>query len=169
MNYGSNRTSSIELADDILHYDDEGYSSEESLNNSLDLSDIPFYSRENELLRLKGIYSELHDKKLTRISIICGDSGAGKSALVHKFIEDITLDSSNGNNPHCIVGKYSDILGNTSNPFSAIIEALGGLLSSVRKDNLKEFERIRNEVLRTLGPDLVSKRDLRLILPWRKM
>lgn len=141
---------------DALNYDDEGYSSEESLNTSLNLADIPFFGRDNELLRLNGIYNELRDKKMVSVSLICGHSGAGKSALVHKFIEDLKLDTSDANNPHCIVGKYCDCLGITSNPFSAIIEALGGLFSSVNKENLREFERIRSEVLRILGPDEVE-------------
>jgi len=161
---------STTLPEDTPYYDDEGYSTDESLNDALDFSEIPFYGRSNQLLSLNAVYDELREKSENRsgdspsvhelvqvqVTLICGTTGTGKSALVAKFIEDLKQDQHDAYYPHCVTGKYSDCLGITTDPFSAIIEALGGFFKSLGRFNATEFERIRNDIISVLGPDEVD-------------
>lgn len=144
--------------DDNMKYDyfDSGSNAHQT-NNCFDLPNFSFYGRNEELHFLHIIYNNVCEGgKQVSVPIIVGLSGTGKSALVGRFIDDISCDEnklriSSVNNDknmiqscHFLCGKFSET--KCEDPFSAIVEAFSGFLLRLQADKeaLDSFQKISN-------------------------
>ena len=154
-------------------YDDGYNSSDVSLQDRLDFSDLKLTGREREFQMLHDVYSHVNrkgvnaDKPLdlqmeTSVAIIQGLSGTGKSTLVKQFIEDLhnkSLVTGGPTKPYFLSGKYDELSGG-DDPFSAIVEAFTGFTQSLLldlenqgDDTKMEIDRIRHAIQKALGEE----------------
>lgn len=91
----------------------------------LDLERIPLCERENELQRLSECV------RSNAAVFLHGESGAGKSALLNKLLDDSEGDYM------CAVGKFEEFV---SEPLSAILTAMNEVIEAVLKQRFERDE-----------------------------
>ncbi|OIP67621.1 MAG: hypothetical protein AUK43_18870 [Oscillatoriales cyanobacterium CG2_30_40_61] len=112
---------------------------------TLDLNDhfiIPdkFYGRESELARLSSIFPDLE----SRIIVITGQSGIGKSSLVKEFYQKIIQ-----NQGYFISGKFDQFRNNT--PFSGWVQGIKQLIQQVLTETPAKVEDWKTKLIEALG------------------
>lgn len=151
------------FAQDIDHYNDEGYISEEDVDVYPTLDSCQFLGRINELQVLKGVFQDVCKNNvltagnyLIPICLIDGYSGSGKTSLVSKFIGDLIKQQklSKKGVPIFLKGKYDEL--QCRNPFSAIADALSEFLGGLLLGDKIELKRIRHRILHVMGIDEIN-------------
>ncbi len=138
---------------------DDGYSElddEATIEDRMDFSTLKVRGRDQELLRLHEIYSFVHRgcRRETKVAIIKGLSGTGKSTLVKRFVEELEEQRNSTGSvrvPLFLHGKYDELVG--TDPFSGIVEAFDRFANDLVSGKKEELERIRNAVHDQLGPE----------------
>ncbi|KAG7369008.1 multi-sensor signal transduction multi-kinase [Nitzschia inconspicua] len=151
---------------------DDGYDDEEQiLGNRIIFSPSKFFGRKEELQTLKRVYKENvcgtqecdndHSNIATYstpVIVVDGFSGTGKSALVHRFLNELKEEGMEENPTNCpfsMQGKFEEL--QNSYPYSAVIEALGGFFQSLlfesKQGNTDGLERIRKAIATSLGSE----------------
>jgi predicted ATPase len=80
---------------------------------------------------------EPNDKEATRekqrrsVAFVSGISGTGKSALIREFVQNLST-TTGVPGPLFLTGKFDELAG--ADPFSAIVEAFGGLATMLLDD-----------------------------------
>lgn len=147
---------------------DDNYSSdgeEDSIQDRLDFAYIQVPGREKELAQLHKVfhYATVSGVKRSRsknssqessVVIIKGASGTGKSSLVKKFVDDITMSALNrgAKAPFFVSGKYDELSG--ADPFSAIVDAFSVFSTELLEGDEKELKRIRGRLRESLGSEV---------------
>jgi|GEM_PF-796114 len=103
------------------------------------------YGRQEELGLLISAYDSVMDGP-TRLAIIRGPSGIGKTALINEF--HMTVLERRG---LFVSGKFSKTPGGT--PYAALVQALGSLVQHLLMENVDQIGRWRSDLLRILGPN----------------
>ncbi|CAD5914030.1 AAA family ATPase [Planktothrix agardhii] len=112
---------------------------------SMDLNDrfiIPdkFYGRESELAHLSSIFPEIQ----SRIIVITGQSGIGKSSLVQEFYQK-TIQ----NQAHFISGKFDQFRNNT--PFWGWVQGIKQLIQQILTETPAKVEDWKTKLMEALG------------------
>jgi predicted ATPase len=144
---------------------DEGYDDDEdSLNNRIEFRQDKLYGRQEELETLHTLYTRLCSQgsvpcmqKLllaaeSPVTLISGHSGAGKSFLVNRFVEELDGRAKKAQvKPFMFLsGKYEEL--QCVDPLSAIVEAFSGLCNFLLQESEKEnLERVRGLIQEALG------------------
>lgn len=112
---------------------------------SMDLNDrfiIPdkFYGRESELAHLSSIFPEIQ----SRIIVVTGQSGIGKSSLVQEFYQK-TIQ----NQAHFISGKFDQFRNNT--PFWGWVQGIKQLIQQILTETPAKVEDWKTKLIEALG------------------
>lgn len=112
---------------------------------SMDLNDrfiIPdkFYGRESELAHLSSIFPEIQ----SRIIVITGQSGIGKSSLVQEFYQK-TIQ----NQAYFISGKFDQFRNNT--PFWGWVQGIKQLIQQILTETPAKVEDWKTKLMEALG------------------
>ena len=132
----------------------------EQLENQGSLSDFPLgrhempkelqiapglYGREDEITALEAALERV-SQGATEMVLISGSAGVGKTALVgeiHRFVAQ--------KNGYLISGKFDQLRHNI--PYSALIQALRGLIREVSVEEKSGMERWKSRLRAALGPN----------------
>jgi predicted ATPase/signal transduction histidine kinase len=101
------------------------------------------YGRETELNQLISAYEQAKQGYF-HFTLVTGDPGIGKSALVHELKRHVLARSG-----FFLTGKYDQFY--RSHPFSAIKEALEGFLDQVLAETDQQYLRWKNVLNESLG------------------
>ncbi|SKB14683.1 Serine/threonine protein kinase and signal transduction histidine kinase with GAF sensor (modular protein) [Planktothrix sp. PCC 11201] len=112
---------------------------------TMDLNDrfiIPdkFYGRQPELARLSSIFPEIQSK----IILITGQSGIGKSSLVQEFYQKIIR-----NQGYFISGKFDQFRNNT--PFGGWVQGIKQLIQQILTETPAKVEDWKSKLIEALG------------------
>jgi serine/threonine protein kinase len=112
---------------------------------TMDLNDhfiIPdkFYGRESELARLSLIFPDLE----SRIIVITGQSGMGKSSLVQEFYQKIFPTPG-----YFISGKFDQFINNT--PFGGWVQGIKQLIQQFLTETPAKVEDWKTKLIEALG------------------
>ena len=131
----------------------------EQLENQENLSDFPpgrqdipkelqiapgLYGRENEIAALEAALERV-GHGATKMALISGSAGVGKSALVSEIHKPVAQK-----NGFFISGKFDQLRHNI--PYSALIQALRGLIREVLVEEKSGMERWKIRIRAALGP-----------------
>ena len=131
----------------------------EQLENQENLSDFPpgrqdipkelqiapgLYGRENEIAALEAALERV-GQGATKMALISGSAGVGKSALVSEIHKPVAQK-----NGFFISGKFDQLRHNI--PYSALIQALRGLIREVLVEEKSGMERWKIRIRAALGP-----------------
>ncbi|HNI91206.1 MAG TPA: serine/threonine-protein kinase PknK, partial [Leptospiraceae bacterium] len=116
---------------------------------SKDLSDefkIPqkLYGRSDDILKLIETFAEIHENGASKLMLISGYSGVGKSSLVKEINKPIT--ASRG---YFLTGKYDQY--NRNLPFSAIIQVFTNLIRLFLTESPESIDTWKSKILTALG------------------
>ena len=132
----------------------------EQLENQGSLSDFPLgrhdmpkelqiapglYGREDEIAALEAALERV-SQGATEIVLVSGSAGVGKTALVGEIHRSIAQK-----NGFFISGKFDQLRNNI--PYSALIQALRGLIREVSVEEKSGRERWKNRIQAALGPN----------------
>ncbi len=132
----------------------------EQLENQESLSDFPLarldipkelqiapglYGREDEIIALEGALQRVSQGG-TEIVLVSGTAGVGKTALVGEIHRSVAQKSG-----YLISGKFDQLRHNI--PYSALIEALRGLIREISVANKSGMERWKSRIRAALGPN----------------
>ncbi|MBA2654067.1 MAG: AAA family ATPase [Gammaproteobacteria bacterium] len=109
------------------------------------------YGRENEIAQLMDLVKSVSEGK-NEVVFISGYSGIGKTSLVAQVKKNIEICEG-----FFISGKFDQLLRST--PYSAVVEAFGGLIKQVLSEpeaSLKHFKQAILDVLGSLGQLIVD-------------
>ena len=112
---------------------------------TMDLNDhfiIPdkFYGRQSELARLSSIFPEIQSK----IIVITGQSGIGKSSLVQEFYQKVFPNPG-----YFISGKFDQFINNT--PFGGWVQGIKQLIQQVLTETPAKVEDWKTKLIEALG------------------
>jgi len=106
---------------------------------------------------------EASREKLRRsVAFVSGISGTGKSALIREFVQNLST-TTGVPEPLFLTGKFDELAG--ADPFSAIVEAFGGLATMLLDDEemlenttdyTEDLIRIQRDVKRYLGKEDIA-------------
>ena len=116
---------------------------------SKDLSDEfkitqKLYGRSEDIIKLIETFSEVHETGISKLMLISGYSGVGKSSLVKEINKPIT--SSKG---YFLSGKYDQY--NRNLPFSAIIQVFTNLIRLFLTESPESIDTWKSKILGALG------------------
>ena len=132
----------------------------EQLENQGSLSDFPLgrhdmpkelqiapglYGREDEITALEAALERV-SQGATEMVLISGSAGVGKTALVGEIYKSIAQK-----NGFFISGKFDQLRHNI--PYSALIQALRGLIREISVANKSGMERWKSRIRAALGPN----------------
>ena len=132
----------------------------EQLENQGSLSDFPLarhdipkelqiapglYGREDEIAALEAALERV-SQGATEMMLVSGSAGVGKTALVGEIHRSIAQK-----NGFFISGKFDQLRHNI--PYSALIQALRGLIREISVANKSGMERWKNRIRAALGPN----------------
>ena len=132
----------------------------EQLENQGSLSDFPLarhdipkelqiapglYGREDEISALEGALERV-SQGATEIVLISGSAGVGKTVLVGEIHRSVAQK-----NGFFISGKFDQLRHNI--PYSALIQALRGLIREASTEGKSEMERWKSRIRAALGPN----------------
>ena len=132
----------------------------EQLENQGNLSDFPpgrqdipkelqiapgLYGREDEIATLEAALERV-GQGATKMALISGSAGVGKTALVSEIHKPVAQK-----NGFFISGKFDQLRHNI--PYSALIQALRGLIREVSAESKSGMERWKNRIRAALGPN----------------
>ncbi len=114
-------------------------------NDRLDLFQIPqkLYGREAELTALKDAF-DVGIKDDSKLVLISGDAGIGKTTLVNEFHRHISQGKS-----FFIEGKFDQY--NRNSPYSAIIQAFRKLMVQLSESEDQDLDNLKNTLVSRLG------------------
>ncbi len=130
----------------------------EQLENQGSLSDFPLarmdvpkelqiapglYGREDEIIALEGALERV-SQGATEMVLVSGSAGVGKTALVGEIHRSIAQK-----NGYLISGKFDQLRHNI--PYSALIQALRGLIREVSVEEKSRMERWKSRIRAALG------------------
>ena len=101
------------------------------------------YGREAELNQLLAGFEESRHSG-TRLMLVTGYSGMGKSSLVRELYRPITAAQG-----YFTVGKFDQL--QRVVPYSALIQAFSGLLRQLLGESAAQLERLRSQLLTAVG------------------
>lgn len=104
------------------------------------------YGRELDIITLIENFVEVHETGKSKIALISGYSGVGKSSLVKEINKPIT--ASRG---YFLNGKYDQY--NRNLPFSAIIQVFTNLIRIILTETPENIDRWKIQILNALGPN----------------
>ena len=116
---------------------------------SKDLSDEfkitqKLYGREEDILGLIQAFAEVHESSHSKMVLISGYSGVGKSSLVKEINKPITASKG-----YFLSGKYDQY--NRNLPFSAIIQVFTNLIRLFLTESPESIETWKSKILEALG------------------
>ncbi len=111
-----------------------------------------FYGRNSELEQLLTGYMKVHEGS-SKMIIISGQPGAGKTALVNRLVEMIGAEG-------CIYGSGKFNYRDRVVPYSAITEAFTMMVHRVLSYNEHDFHRLRRRFIESLEPNCAIITDL---------
>ena len=132
----------------------------EQLENRGNLSDFPLahqdvpkelqiapglYGRENEIIALQAALERI-SQGATEMVLVSGSAGVGKTALVGEIHQSVAQK-----NGFFISGKFDQLRHNI--PYSALIQALRGLIREVSAEGKSGIERWKSRIRAALGPN----------------
>ena len=132
----------------------------EQLENQGSLSDFPLarldipkelqvapglYGREDEIAALEAALERV-SQGATEMVLVSGSAGVGKTALVGEIHRSIAQK-----NGYLISGKFDQLRHNI--PYSALIQALRGLIREVSAEGQSGMERWKSRIRAVLGPN----------------
>ena len=132
----------------------------EQLENQGSLSDFPLgrqdvpkelqiapglYGREDEITALEAALERV-SQGATEMVLVSGPAGVGKTALVGEIHRSIAQK-----NGYLIPGKFDQLRHNI--PYSALIQALRGLIREVSAESKSGMERWKSRIRAALGPN----------------
>ena len=132
----------------------------EQLENQGNLSDFPLgrqdvpkelqiapglYGREDEITALEAALERV-SQGATEMMLVSGSAGVGKTALVGEIYKSVAQK-----NGFFISGKFDQLRNNI--PYSALIQALRGLIREVSVEEKSGMERWKSRIRAALGPN----------------
>ena len=132
----------------------------EQLVNQGSLSDFPLghhdipkelqiapglYGREDEIAALEAALERV-SQGATEMMLVSGSAGVGKTALVGEIHRSVAQK-----NGYLISGKFDQLRHNI--PYSALIQALRGLIREISAEDKSGMERWKNRIRAALGPN----------------
>ena len=132
----------------------------EQLENHGSLSDFPLgrhdvpkelqialglYGRKNEIAALEAALERV-SQGATEMVLVSGPAGVGKTALVGEIHQSVAQK-----NGYLISGKFDQLRHNI--PYSALIQALRGLIREVSAEGKSGMERWKSRIRAALGPN----------------
>ncbi len=132
----------------------------EQLENQGSLSDFPLahhdipkelqiapglYGREDEIIALEAALERV-SQGATEMMLVSGSAGVGKTALVGEIYKSVAQK-----NGFFISGKFDQLQNNI--PYSALIQALRGLIREVSVEEKSGMERWKSRIQAALGPN----------------
>ena len=132
----------------------------EQLENHGSLSDFPLgrhdvpkelqiapglYGRKNEIAALEDALERV-SRGATEMVLVSGSAGVGKTALVGEIHQSVAQK-----NGYLISGKFDQLRHNI--PYSALIQALRGLIREVSAEGKSGMERWKSRIRAALGPN----------------
>jgi predicted ATPase/serine phosphatase RsbU (regulator of sigma subunit) len=102
------------------------------------------YGRSEEILKLKETFSEVHETGISKLMLISGYSGVGKSSLVKEINKPITASKG-----YFLSGKFEQY--NRNLPFSAIIQVFTNLIRLFLTESPESIELWKSKILTALG------------------
>jgi predicted ATPase/serine phosphatase RsbU (regulator of sigma subunit) len=102
------------------------------------------YGRGNDILNLIEEFAEVHEKGTSKLILISGYSGVGKSSLVKEINKPITASKG-----YFISGKYDQY--NRNLPFSAIIQVFTNLIRLFLTESPESIELWKKKILQAVG------------------
>lgn len=115
------------------------------------------YGRHKEISRLKQYLAEVHDTRQSKVVLLSGYSGIGKTRLVEAFRQEIAAEG-------CLFssGKFDQV--SHSSPYATLTYAMGGLVRQIltlpdaaisqRRKSLQEALGENGALITALNPDL---------------
>jgi predicted ATPase/serine phosphatase RsbU (regulator of sigma subunit) len=116
---------------------------------SKDLSDEfkitqKLYGRSDDIVKLIETFAEVHETGFSKLMLISGYSGVGKSSLVKEINKPITASKG-----YFLSGKYDQY--NRNLPFSAIIQVFTNLIRLFLTESPESIETWKAKILGALG------------------
>ncbi|NEQ52513.1 MAG: AAA family ATPase [Leptolyngbya sp. SIO3F4] len=102
------------------------------------------YGRENELNQLMACFEHSRQSAGSRLVLVTGYSGIGKSSLVRELYRPTT--EARG---YFTAGKFDQL--QRAVPYSALIKAFSGLLRQLLGENITELEALKTRLLTAVG------------------
>ena len=103
------------------------------------------YGRENEITALEAALERV-SQGATEMVLVSGSAGVGKTALVGEIYKSVVQK-----NGFFISGKFDQLRHNI--PYSALIQALRGLIREVSAEDKSGMERWKSRIRAALGPN----------------
>ena len=103
------------------------------------------YGREDEITALEGALERV-SQGATEMVLVSGSAGVGKTALVGEIYKSVAQK-----NGFFISGKFDQLRNNI--PYSALIQALRGLIREVSVEEKSGMERWKSRIRAALGPN----------------
>ena len=103
------------------------------------------YGREDEITALEGALERV-SQGATEMVLVSGSAGVGKTALVGEIHRSVAQKKS-----YLISGKFDQLRHNI--PYSALIQALRGLIREISVANKAGMERWKSRIRAALGPN----------------
>ena len=114
---------------------------EERRNGRLTFSKSVLFGRDTEIKSLRESYERVQESRQTRVVLLKGYSGSGKSVLANTLREVVSTEG------YFVSGKFDKSGSRT--PYSAIVEAFSSLCKSLSTS--KEAESIRQDIQTSFG------------------
>jgi len=102
------------------------------------------YGRETEIATLLAAFERVAESGKVELMMVAGYSGIGKSSLVQELYKPITARRG-----YFISGKFDQFQRNI--PYSAIVDAFGGLIEQLLGETEAELQRWQEKLLKALG------------------
>src|SRR5208282_1981734 len=104
------------------------------------------YGREVQQIQIRELFEETHRCRWSKVLFIKGNPGVGKTSLVTEFARGLKSSST----IFC-QGKFDE---HKRVPYSAIVEALGGLSGQILTESAARLQQWRRELKDALGDEV---------------
>uniref|UniRef100_A0A7S4VGD3 Protein kinase domain-containing protein n=1 Tax=Ditylum brightwellii TaxID=49249 RepID=A0A7S4VGD3_9STRA len=105
------------------------------------------YDRDDQLSKIMNTYSQMTSEESSKMILVSGYSGTGKSALIEHARPILKT-----RNAHIIYGKFDQL--QQAEPFFAIIDAFNGYFDKVKKGGPEYIQRIKTAIFEAIGSEV---------------